>query len=199
MYVTVHCGFRFLHTNIGNNKAEHMFATEVTAEIQQAVRAAVEESPSIMLGELARTLDIPEGTVAQALPEAMRTFVPTACFDEIWENMTGWEKVIFIAQSPGAIVEVKGKLPAGRYGHGFFNLMEKDNPLGGHLRVDALGAICFLEKPFFGLESLSVQFYSTEGEQMFSVYAGREKRELIPSVKERYKALRGIMAGRECA
>ncbi len=156
------------------------------------VQAIIDDNASAMPGQIAGQLGIPEEMAVRALQDTMRTFVSPDHFDAIWEAMTDWERITFICQTPTAVIEVKGKLPAGKHGHGYFNLTGKDNPLGGHLRVDQLGSICFLEKPFFGLESLSVQFYDTNGAHMFAVYAGREKRELIPSVKEGFYALKRL-------
>lgn len=167
-----------------------MFQARVTPELENKVREIIEANASTMPSQMAGQLGASEAAVVTALPEEMRTFVDPKHFDAIWEAMCSWEKITFLKQSPTAIIEVKGKLPKGKYGHGFFNLMEKENPLGGHLMVDKLGAICFLEKPFFGLESLSVQFYDTEGDHMFAVYAGRKKREIIDSVRQAFQALR---------
>ena len=167
-----------------------MLEVGVTEEILRKVQAAITENPSTMPGMLARKLGISEAATVNAFPETMRTFVDPGTFDTIWEAMTAWEKTTFIVQGKSAIVEVKGRLPKGKYGHGFFNLMEKDHPLGGHLMVEKLGTICFLEKPFFGMESLSVQFFDTDGDAMFAVYAGREKTTLLPSVVEGFHALK---------
>ncbi len=170
-----------------------MFTTELSPELDSKVKEMIEADPSAMPSMIAAKLQSPEASVVRAFPEEMRTFIDPEKFDNIWEAMTGWERITFICQTPGAVLEVKGTLPKGKHGHGFFNLMEKDNPLGGHLKVSELGAICFLEKPFFGLESLSVQFYDTAGGNMFAVYAGREKKELIPSVKQGYYELKNKM------
>jgi putative heme utilization carrier protein HutX len=167
-----------------------MFDHLVTPELRDAVQAAVKDSPDIMLHTLAQRCGATEGAVACALPADMRRFAPADAFDAVWEDMTGWEKVTLIAMTPGAVVEVKGRLPKGRRGHGMFNLHDAENPLGGHVFVERLGAVCFLSKPFFGLESHSVQFYDTDGAAMFAVYAGREGRALIPAVREAFLALR---------
>lgn len=174
-----------------------MFKAQLTPELDAQIKEKIESDPSAMPAMLAATLQIPEGAVVRALPESMRTFFDPGHFDRIWEAMTAWERTTFICQTPGAVVEVKGKLPKGRHGHGYFNLMEKDNPLGGHLKVELLGGICFLEKPFFGLQSLSVQFYDKTGNHMFAVYAGREKRELISSVKQGFYDLKNELNGKE--
>lgn len=167
-----------------------MFKDSVTPEIRDGVNRILGEDQSAMPGRIATTLGIPEAVAVAALPETMQTFVDPDLFDAIWEAMMKWERVTFIRQTETAVIEVKGKLPKGKHGHGYFNLMEKGNPLGGHLLVAALGGICFLEKPFFGLESLSVQFYDKDGVHMFAIYAGREKKAIIPSVKEGFYATR---------
>ncbi|VFQ46109.1 heme utilization cystosolic carrier protein HutX [Desulfoluna butyratoxydans] len=174
-----------------------MFEDSVTPDIKARIQEMIDENPSTMPGQMAAQLHISEAAVVSALPNPMATFVDAAHFNTVWEAMTGWEKVTFLRQSPTSVIEVKGKLPKGTHGHGYFNLMDRENPLGGHLKVDKLGAICFLEKPFFGLESLSVQFYDTNGDHMFAVYAGREKRTLIPSVKAGFHALRNQLTSKE--
>ncbi len=161
-----------------------MFTAQVTEEIKKNVQAALDEDPQFMPAFLAKKLDLPEAVVIAALPESMRSFTATEHFEKIWEKATKWEKVTFIVSSSGAIVEYKGKLPEGKFGHGYFNLKEKNNPLGGHLLTTELASICFLDKQLFGLESLSIQFFDKKGNQMFAIYAGREKRDIIPAVKE---------------
>ncbi len=169
--------------------------TFISTQVIEQVAEIIEKNKNIMPFEIARQLHISEETAVRALPEEMRHFAAISEFDRIWEAMTSWEKSTFLCHTPTAIIEVKGKLPQGKYGHGFFNLMDKDNPLGGHLRIDSLGSICFLEKLFFGMDSLSVQFFDKEGNQMFAVFAGRENRELIPSVKEAFHTLKQEVQG----
>ncbi len=169
-----------------------MFCSHVTTEIEASVRAALEEDPNFMPAFLARKLQIPEAVVVAALPGEMRSFVSADHFEKIWDEVRTWEKITFIVSSTGAIVEYKGKLPKGSFGHGYFNLNEKDHPLGGHLFVNDLAEICFLNKQLFGLESLSLQFYNSSGTSMFAIYAGREKREIIPAVKTAWMNLKQV-------
>ncbi len=169
--------------------------SSVSTELIEKVAEIIEKNKNVMPFEIARQLDISEETAVRAMPEEMRHFVDISEFDHIWEAMTSWEKSTFLCHTPTAIIEVKGKLPQGKYGHGFFNLMDKTNPLGGHLRIDALGSICFLEKLFFGMDSLSVQFFDKNGNQMFAVFVGRNDRELIPSVKQAFHALKQEVKG----
>ncbi len=167
-----------------------MFVAQVTEEIKNKVDAALEEKPDFMPSFLAQKLEVSEAVVLAALPEEMRSFADPKRFEQIWAALCKWEKVTFFVNSSGAIVEYKGKLPAGKFGHGFFNLNEKDNPLGGHLLVSRLAAVCFVNKPLFSLESLSVQFFDKDGTQMFAVYAGRENKEIIPSIKTAWQQMK---------
>lgn len=167
-----------------------MFASQLTKEIQDNVQATLQKDPNFMPAFLAKKLGIPEAVVITALPQERRSFVAASHFESIWQEVQTWEKITFIVNSPGAIVEYKGKLPKGNFGHGYFNLMEKDHPLGGHLLIEKLASICFLDKQLFGLKSLSLQFYDGEGNQMFGIYAGREKKEILPAVKSAWWKLR---------
>lgn len=160
-------------------------------EVVQEVQKRVAENPSVMTKKLAEELGITEADVIASLPEDMRAKAKTENFEAIWNAMTGWEKTTFILANAGGIVEIAGALPKGKFMHGMFNLMDKSCPLGGHLFVEELGSIWFVSKPFFNKESHSIQFFDKNGNQMFAVYLGRNaEREIIPSVKEGYNALR---------
>jgi heme iron utilization protein len=167
-----------------------MYDEYLNDDMRAAVRKAVVAAPDAMLNELARQIGIPEGAVVAALPHDMCAVAPREIFESVWTAMTGWEKVTFVASAPGALVEVKGRLPQGRFSHGFFNIGEDDNSLGGHLAVSQLKAVCFVSKPFMGMESHAVRFYNHQAQLMFAVYVGRNGKTLIPSVKDAFLALR---------
>lgn len=157
---------------------------------KEQVAALIEKNPSIMVRAMAKELEISELAATQALPNEMRLAVPPTEFVPVWEAMTAWEKVTFMGETPGAILEISGQLPKGKMAHGMYNLMDKKFALGGHLLVESIGSIWLVSKPAFGLESHSVQFFSHAGAACFSVYLGRdEKRALLPSVKAGYLAL----------
>ena len=161
----------------------------------EALRALVAEKltedPSFMPQMLAEKLNVPLRRVIEALPTAMRSRAPGLDFIAIWEAMTEWEKVTFMTQTPGAILEIVCRLPKGKSAHGMYNLMDKTNPLCGHLFATRIDSIWFVSKQLFGLESHSVQFFDAQGHQCFSVYLGRdEKRQIIPSVRDGFTALK---------
>lgn len=146
----------------------------------------------IMLASLAKEHGVSEFAIAQALPEDMRVFVGAGHFDDIWGRLTQWPTANFIMQHLGTVLEVKTSIPAGKFGHGYFNLMG-DSPLGGHLKMDDLSSICLLSLPFMGLESLSVQFFNEDGAVKFGIYGGRdEKRQIYSVVKESFGQMRQI-------
>jgi len=73
---------------------------------------------------------------------------------------------------------------------GYFNL-HGESPLGGHLRIARCAAIYFMDRPFFGRRSCSLQFINIDGGAMFKVFVGRdEKRELIADQLARFERLR---------
>jgi len=174
-----------------------MFAEQLTDAIRQRILSTAGKDPSFMLHEAASELGVSEGAIAAALPKDMCTLAAAGFFEETWEAMTDWEKMTLIAPTPGGIIEVKGRLPKGRYGHGFFNIGDHDHSIGGHIRPDRIRAIAFLSKPFMGMESHSVRFYDTFGRLMLAIYAGREGRTLIPAVRESFIALRRSAAQKE--
>lgn len=161
------------------------------SEIKKRLQQMITENPNRMLSDLAGQLGISEAEAVYYLPDAMRTAVPAEDFESIWQEASRWEKVTFIAITPGAVLEYMGKLPTGSLGHGMYNLHQEGIPLGGHLMIKQLGSIWFLSKPHFGKESHSIQFYSTKGQPMFSLYVGRgADKELLPEVLEKYNNLR---------
>lgn len=160
-------------------------------ELRALVAEKLVEEPNFMPQMLADKIGVPLERIFAALPDEMRARAPGEAFIEIWEAMTEWEKVTFMASTSGAILEIPCRLPKGKTGHGMYNLMDKSNPLCGHLLMQKIASVWFVSKPLFGLESHSVQFLDAEGGQCFGVYLGRnEKREIIPAVKEAFLALK---------
>lgn len=170
--------------------------TYANAELRSLVAEKLAENPDFMPQTLADSLGVPVRRIIEALPDEMRSRAPGEAFIPIWEAMAGWEKVTFMAVTPGAVLEIPCRLPKGKAGHGMYNLMDKNSPLRGHLLMARVDSIWFVSKQVFGLESHSVQFYDAAGDQCFGVYLGRdEKRQIIPSVKEGFLALKARYSG----
>ena len=162
----------------------------------ESIAEALREKKPVMLASLAERFGVSELEVARALPDEARAFAGKDAFDTVWQALASWENATFIMAHLGSVIEIKGKIPEGRHGHGYFNL-SGGSGLGGHLKIDDLGHICFLSLPFMGLESHSVQFFNAAGTVLFSVYVGRENRQLIPAARESFFALREAVGTKE--
>lgn len=169
-----------------------------TETLRESINTALREKKPVMLASFAERFGVSELEAATALPDDMRAFAGGDAFDTVWQTLASWENATFIMTHLGSVVEIKGRIPEGRHGHGFFNLTG-GNGLGGHLKVDDLGHICFLSLPFMGLESHSVQFFNAAGTVLFSVYVGRENRQLIPAARDSFFALREAVGTKEPA
>lgn len=133
-----------------------------TETLGESIATALREKKPVMLASLAERFGVSELEVAEALPDDARAFAGKDAFDTVWQTLTSWENATFIMTHLGTVIEIKGKIPEGRHGHGYFNL-SGGSGLGGHLKIDDLGHICFLSLPFMGLESHSVQFFNAAG------------------------------------
>jgi len=90
--------------------------------------------------------------------------------------------VTFIVHTEDGVFETKAPLPPGSEARGYFNI-HGESPLGGHLRIARCAAIYFVDRPFFGRRSCSLQFVNIDG--------GRdEKRELLADQLARFERLR---------
>lgn len=159
-------------------------------DLRSAIAERIKEKKPVMLAMLAKEFSVTELEAARALPGDMSRFAAKEHFDAVWRELTAWGGATFIMQRLGTVLEVKGTIPPGSYGHGYFNL-KSEGGIGGHVKVDDLETMCFLAMPFMGLESLSIQFFNTAGEVKFSIYAGRnQKREILPAVRESFNRMR---------
>lgn len=141
----------------------------------------------VTLGLIAKEVGCTALEAAQALPAANAAFVREGIsFEAVWERLAAWEKVTFFVIHEGHVFEIATKLSPGKTAMGYFNMLHADAVLGGHIKADALGRIAFISMPFMGRESHYVAFFGKDGTLHFSVYVGREKHQLIESVKEAF-------------
>lgn len=165
-------------------------AAETSAPDLGAIRAALNEQPDGVLDDVARRHGAPLRVVLDLLAEGAASPAPGARFAEIWGDLVKWGPVTFIVHTEDGVFETKASLPPGSEGRGYFNI-HGDSPLGGHLRIARCAAIYFVDRPFFGRRSCSVQFINLDGGAMFKVFVGRdEKRELLSEQLVRFERLR---------
>lgn len=160
----------------------------LNTQTREAIAAELKQDPGAIIEYLADSHKVRPLDVAGCLPEDQMTHVSAEHFDEVMDEMRGWGRITFIVHTPDLIFEAKGEIPKGVRKHGTFNM---HGDIGGHIRVDRCQAIYFASRPFMGVDTHSVQFYSDAGNCMFKIYLGRDrKRNLIPEQVEKFKALR---------
>ncbi len=159
------------------------------------VRAALAAKPDGVLESLAEANGVTYRAVLDCLsPEAARAVKPEA-FDRVWTELTTWGPVMFIVHTADGVFETKAALPPGTHGRGYFNI-HGDSPIGGHLKIERCAAIYFIDRPFFGRRSCSIQFINSDGDAMFKVFVGRdEQRNLKTEQVERFEELRAVVVG----
>jgi len=138
----------------------------------------------------ARELGVSEMKVLSSIPDQAFE-VSVEHFEEIMKELSTWGEMTIIVTNGSVIFEVKSPVPKGGFGRGFYNLHEKGNCVGGHLKTESFESIFFVDRPFMGMESLSVQIYDSAGDAAIKFYLGRdEKRQIIQEQKERYLELK---------
>jgi heme iron utilization protein len=155
-----------------------------------AVRAALAEKPDGVLKSLAELHGVPYRAVLDLLEPQARRRSSRDTFDRVWDDVTTWGPVMFIVHTADGVFETKAPVPPGTHGRGYFNI-HGESPIGGHLKVDRLDAIYFVDRPFFGRRSCSIQFISMAHDAMFKIFVGRdEARDMKTDQLARYERLR---------
>lgn len=165
-------------------------------KIKNIITEIIDEDPARNTSMIARELSIPELNVVQSLPKEMVCLVGPEHFDAITEEIDKWGELTIIIQTDSIIFEVKSALPRGGYAKGYYNIIGHKAPAGGHFRVDHLKAIAFVDKPFMGMRTLSVQFYNLAGNSMLKIFLSRDgKRNILDEQLKFYEALRRKICG----
>lgn len=154
-----------------------------------ALRARLSADASGVLEMLAQEYAVSMQTVIECLPEPLRALAPGEHAEAVLLDIAGWGPVTVLVHTPDVILECKAPLPAGRLGHGFYNI-GGGSPVSGHLRLDRCKTLAFVRRPFMGADSCSVNFLNADGEAMFKVFVGRdEQRALLADQVEHFSAL----------
>ncbi|MDV7103966.1 heme utilization cystosolic carrier protein HutX [Vibrio sp. TH_r3] len=160
-------------------------------QLQAKVDQLNEKNPNASVWDLANSLSISEGEAALALPNEYITAIDGVDCQAVLQQLPAWGKVTTIIHSQGSIFEVKAPFPQGKVAYGFYNLMGgNDGQLHGHLNIDLVTDIIFVSKPFKGMESHFIGFYADNGQCVFKVYLGRDKkRQILPGQIEQFTQL----------
>jgi putative heme utilization carrier protein HutX len=160
----------------------------------EAIRSALASKPGAALEDIAQAAGCSFAEVLRALPPEEAIGIDGSHFVEVMQAISQWGEITLVVNSGDVILEVKGELPAGSLGHGYYNLHGK--PIGGHLRADACATIAFVSRKLFGSDTHSVQFIAPAGHCLFKIYLGRDAaRCLIPEQVLAFTGLRARLAG----
>nr|VVV04232.1 hypothetical protein AW0309160_01616 [Aliivibrio wodanis] len=159
--------------------------------MKKEVIELLEKDPSLLPSDIAKQLDLSESEVVKALPEEMVTVIDGSKAQEILEGLVGFGDVTTIVHSFGSIFEVKAPFPKGKLAHGYYNLMGRNGELHGHLKLDLITDIALVSKPFRGTESHYFGFFDKQGNSIFKIYLGRDKkRQLISAQVSAFNVLK---------
>ena len=150
-------------------------------EVAERLREAIAAEPGGVLEEMARREGVSYRQVLDALPSGQAVARSGAEFEPVWTSLAAWPgEITFIVHTADGVFETRGSIPPGAFGRGYFNI-HGDTPIGGHIRAERCAAIYFVDRPFFGRRSCSVQFVNHDGDAMFKIFVGRDAtRELDP-------------------
>lgn len=151
---------------------------------------ALAEKPDGVVEAIAANAEVTPAEILEILPQGAAIIAGKENFSDIWSEMTGWGKVLFIVHTDDIVLEAEGSLPVGSEGHGWFNI-HGDSPIGGHIKKDNCASVTFVDRAFHGRRSCSVWFMNQEGSAMFKVFVRRdENRDLITEQLQKFEALR---------
>ncbi|UUM31366.1 heme utilization cystosolic carrier protein HutX [Vibrio japonicus] len=168
-----------------------MYTTFSESDVRDKVSASMAKDPSVPVSEMSKQLNLSEGAITFALPDEMVTRISGEQAQTVLEQLPEWGNVTTIVHSFGSIFETKAPFPKGKVAHGYYNLMGREGELHGHLRLDLVANIAFVSKPFRGMESHYIAFFTQAGECVFKIYLGRDKkRQLIQEQISAFKTMK---------
>lgn len=165
-------------------------ATPVENDLAARIDAALREKPDGVLEMVAGKCEASLWQVFQRLPAGQAVAIAGDRFEELWKDLTAWGQILFIVHTDDIVLECEGALPPGTSSHGYFNI-HGDSPIGGHIKASNCTRIVFVDRPFHGRRSCSVQFLNAVGNAMFKVFVRRDKqRELLADQVKLFENLR---------
>jgi hypothetical protein len=156
---------------------------------QYRIREKIDEwlnlAPFKFPATVAEELGITEMELLMNMPD-MAVAVSKDEFDNIITEVSKWGNILVVVQNESTILEIESSFPMGYCAHGYYNFRDQ-NTLGGHIKIADLSAIFFVDRPFMGMESHSIQFFDQNGSAMFKLFVGRDDEGYsISEQKERY-------------
>lgn len=169
----------------------HDAGSECSCEKKQApsVREALQQRRPWILTSLAKVCGLSEFKAAEDLPEDMRVILPGSEFEEVWKGLCSWEKASVVFNHFGHLLQFKCRISEGMPSRGYYHIAGESG-FTAHIKSDEISHICYLSMPFMGKEVHSIQFFNNEGKAVFSIFPGKNGKEVIPSVLESFMSMR---------
>ncbi|PKG39236.1 heme utilization cystosolic carrier protein HutX [Psychromonas sp. Urea-02u-13] len=163
----------------------------LTEQLTEQVQSMLEQQPGLLPSEIAQQLQVSEAQVVFSFNGQMVTRVDGKQTEALLGELNSWGNVTTIMHSEGSIFEVKAPFPKGKVAHGYYNLMGKAGEIHGHLRIDLITDIALVSKPFRGNESHYFGFFTKQGNSVFKIYLGRDKkRQLLAEQVQSFSQLK---------
>lgn len=169
-------------------------------ELQNKIAELFAENPSQTPAEVAAQLEITEASVISNMPESMVTLLEDMPLEEVYKRLRDLGDIMLVLDVQGSIFEMVTPFPKGGCKFGYYNMSDKRTPLKGHLKLDGIGTIALVSKPFHGVETKSIQFFSHAGHPVFKVYLRRNKdKTFLSDQLEQFEALQQLAKVGEAA
>ena len=167
-------------------------ATPPNQDRIERIDAALAADPDGVIEAIAAKAGATYADVLARLPAEAAPSVPGDRFEAVWSELANWGPVLFLVHTAAGVFEIDTALPPGSFGRGWFNI-HGPAPLHGHIAAERCAAIHFVDRPFFGRRSCSIQFVDVDGAAMFKVFVRRAAdRSLDPEQLARFEALRPL-------
>lgn len=140
------------------------------AETAAAVAAALAKNPRAMTMQLARQLSLPEADVVRHLPSGQVRELDMVRWEELIRALEPLGSVHVICTNGAVTLEANGQFGSFSSFGEFFNVQTPS--LDMHIRPKNLSAAFAVIKPSHmdGVNTLSVQFFDTQGASAFKVF-----------------------------
>lgn len=153
-------------------KAPEPLSPQERESTLRSLREQLAKSPDGILEKMAMENRVTTRDVVSCLPAACVVVADGSKFEEIMAEFSTWGDILLIVHTPDVVMECAAPLPPGKFGHGFFNL-GPGSPLRGHIRAENCKDICFVHRPFMGMDTYSAQFFNARGGAMFKIFVRR--------------------------
>jgi putative heme iron utilization protein len=164
--------------------------SNITPDQRRQIEAALQSGPSQMTLQIARRLGVPEMEVIRAFPDNRATELDLARWEELLRSLEDLGNVHVIVSNGCVTSEVIGQFGGFSTWGEFFNVQSKS--LDMHIRWKRLAAAFAVEKPghMDGVNTLSVQFYDSDGNAAFKVFLTFGGPEPAPERVAQFRELR---------